>query len=98
MNKEFEQTALKEVRHNVTLDNREHAVFTGVKDVESFNEEQVVLITATGALILSGHSLHISKLNLDDGQLIVDGFIYAMEYDDSDAKTQKRGVFSRLFK
>ena len=98
MNKEYETNVIRPARHTVALDNREHAVFSGVEDVESFNEEQVVMITAAGAIILSGQNLHISKLNLDDGQLIVDGFIYAIEYDDVDASAGKGGVFSRLFK
>jgi len=99
MNKDYEPKAIKAARHTASLDNRERAVFSGVQDVESFNDEQVVLITASGAIILSGQNLHISKLNLDDGQLVVDGFVYALEYDDSSAPSGgKGGMFSRLFK
>ena len=98
MNKEYEQSAIKPAKHTIALDNREHAVFTGVQDVESFNEEQVVMITSGGAIIISGQNLHISKLNLEEGQLVVDGFVYAIEYDDASPSAGKGGVFSRLFK
>ena len=98
MNREFEQSAIKPAKHTFSLDNREHAVFTGVQDVESFNEEQVVMITSGGAIIISGQNLHISKLSLDEGQLVVDGFVHAIEYDDVSPSGNKGGVFSRLFK
>jgi sporulation protein YabP len=98
MNREIEQSAIRSVKHTVSLDNRERAVFSGVQDVESFNDEQVVMITSSGAIILSGQNLHISKLNLEEGLLVVDGFIYAMEYDDIDSPSGKGGMLSRLFK
>ena len=45
----------------------------GVADVEAFNEEEVVLLTDMGVIVLSGEGLHIVKLNLDEGVLAVEG-------------------------
>jgi len=40
--------------------------------------------------------MHISRLNLEDGQLIVEGHFIALEYSEED--TRRRGsLFSRLF-
>lgn len=84
--------------HSVTLDNRERASITGVVDVDSFNEQEVVAVTDAGYITLLGQDLHIVKLNLDDGQLIVEGFILAMDYGDGDeAGSKKSGFFSRMF-
>lgn len=83
--------------HTVELINRESAVFAGVADVEAFNEEEVVLLTDMGVIVLSGEGLHIVKLNLDEGVLAVEGRVIALEYV-QDEKPAKKGLFSGLFK
>ncbi len=82
--------------HSVAIDNRSRAVFTGVTDVDSFNEEEVILATEAGVITLFGQGLHISHLNLDQGQLIVEGEIDAMDYTQQSPK--KRGPFGWLLK
>ncbi|MBC8531419.1 sporulation protein YabP [Gehongia tenuis] len=84
--------------HSVFVENREKVTITGVDDVDSFNEEEVLLITEAGDITIAGEGLHIAKLNLDDGQLIVEGYLYAVEYSDGDTSSGKGGLFSRLFK
>lgn len=84
--------------HSVMLDNRERAVFTGVEDVDSFNEEQVNLVTEAGLITLVGQDLHISRLNLDEGQLIVEGYILGMDYVENNSGEKRGGLFSRLFR
>ncbi|MGI6193740.1 MAG: sporulation protein YabP [Christensenellales bacterium] len=82
--------------HSVVMDNRERISITGVNDVESFNESEVVLSTEQGMLVVTGSMLHISRLNLDDGQLVVGGVIDTVEYDAIEQK--KGGIFSRVFR
>lgn len=89
--------ALRGRVHAVELCNRETAVFTGVADVESFNEEEIVLLTDLGTIVLAGEGLHIVKLNLDDGVLEAEGRILALEYAD-EPKMGKKGFLSGLFK
>ncbi len=83
--------------HTLTMDGRQHALITGVEDVDSFNEEMIVLLTSAGAMTLVGTGLHISQLNLDDGQLVIDGQIQALEYDER-SKAGRGSVFGKLFK
>ena len=82
--------------HSLTLDGRKRAVVTGVSGVESFNEQVVVLSTSDGVLTLLGEELHIEKLSLDDGQLLVEGRIAALEYDERTKPA--RGLVGRLFR
>lgn len=89
--------ALRGRVHAVELCNRETAAFTGVADVESFNEEEIVLLTDLGTIVLAGEGLHIVKLNLDDGVLEAEGRILALEYAD-EPKMGKKGFLSSLFK
>lgn len=83
--------------HTVELVNRESAAFAGVTDVEAFNEEEVVLLTEMGVIVLAGEGLHIVKLNLDEGVLVVEGRIIALEYV-QEQKSGKKGLLSGLFK
>lgn len=89
--------ALRGRVHAVELCNRETAAFTGVADVESFNEEEIVLLTDLGTIVLAGEGLHIVKLNLDDGVLEAEGRILALEYAD-EPKMGKKRFLSGLFK
>lgn len=92
-----ENEPLRSMRpHSLSLDGRQKAVITGVEEVDSFNEQMVVLATTAGTLTLMGQQLHVSHLNLEDGQLLVEGEIAALEYDD---RRQKSGsLLTRLFR
>lgn len=83
--------------HGLTLEGRQKAVITGVEEVDSFNEQMVVLATTAGTLTLLGQQLHVSHLNLEDGQLLVEGEIAALEYDER-SRSGRGSLFTRLFK
>ena len=82
--------------HSVELTERGLAAIRGVQAVDSFNEQMVTLATSQGALTLLGSGLHVSHLNLEDGQLLVEGEIDALQYDSS---PRARGsLLSRLMR
>ncbi len=83
--------------HSLTLESRQKAVITGVEAVDSFNEQMVVLSTTAGTLTLLGGQLHVSHLNLEDGQLLVEGEIAALEYDER-SKPGRGSLLTRLFR
>ncbi len=82
--------------HAIHLDNRSKLNVTGVVNVESFHEQEVVLCTEAGNLVIEGDGLHMSKLNLDDGQIMLEGDIYALNYEPIEEK--KRGLFGRIMR
>ncbi|MGI6526742.1 MAG: sporulation protein YabP [Caldicoprobacterales bacterium] len=85
--------------HSILMENRERVTITGVQDVDSFDEGSVLLVTDLGYIALHGIDLHISKLNLEDGQLIVEGEIIGIEYNDHDGLGGKSGgFFKKLFR
>ena len=46
-----------------------------------------------------GEDLHISKLNLEDGILVVDGTIEALDYTDhEEERMNKGGIFRKVFR
>jgi len=84
---------------NIILENREKMHVTGVIDVESFNDESVIVDTELGLLIIRGYDLHINKLNIENSELGIEGEITSMEYSDRDGSRGKGGgFFARLFK
>ncbi len=81
--------------HSVHMDNRSRLNITGVLDVESFHEQEVLLSTEAGDLRIEGDAIHMSKLNLEDGQIILEGDILALEYEPAQ---ERRGLFGRVFR
>ena len=83
--------------HRLELDGRESLTVSGVEDVERFDETGIVMTTAVGTLVVTGEDLHIGKLNLDGGELHVDGAIHTLLYEDTAPRGDRGGLFRRLF-
>ena len=82
-------------KHTVLLDMRRRAVIEGVTDVLRFDENEVVVNTVQGALVVEGEGLHVCALSLDTGNIEIEGKLNGLLYED---KTEKkgRGFFARL--
>ena len=84
--------------HGISLENRSSAVLTGVSDVKSFHEEEVILDPGGGEMVITGKGLHIAKFTLEEGSLIMDGRIDAIAYQEG-GKTKRGGsVLGRVFR
>ncbi len=84
------------LKNVIILENREKLSVTGVMDVLSFDEASIICECQRGALIIKGENLHVGRLDLDKGDIDVDGTITSLSYDD---KSIKQGSFlGRLFK
>lgn len=82
--------------HRLTMEGREKLIVSGVEDVDRFDENEIVMHTADGTLIVTGEGLHIDKLSLDGGELHVDGRVDALTYEDAGA-VRGGGLLARLF-
>ena len=83
-------------RHLITLEGRRRMTVSGVSDVESFDEAEIIMQTSQGTLVDRGAELHIGRLSLDTGDVTLEGTVDRLEYE-NDAPGQG-GLFSRLFK
>lgn len=81
--------------HHVILEGRTRMSVAGVEDVESFDEQSVICATSKGLLIIKGEGLHIDRLNIEGGELSIEGTINSFEYEDDLPKSG--GFWSRLF-
>lgn len=86
-----------EAAHHFILEEREQLSVSGVEEVESFDENTIVMLTNRGTLIVRGEELHIEKLSLDGGDLKVEGTIDSLTYEDS-GRDRAGGLFARLFR
>ncbi len=82
--------------HNLFLEDRKKLSLTGVTDVDSFDESTIIAYTDYGELTISGTNLHIAKLNIEAGELSVDGNIVSMTYIDQAPKST--GFFGKMFR
>jgi sporulation protein YabP len=85
----------------LTLTNRERFQATGVNQVGTFDEEEIVLETGIGTLILKGQGMHITHLDLAAGELVVEGTIAALEYSEQYSKkirAKGKNIIDRLLK
>ena len=83
--------------HNVIMENREKVVITGIIDIHSFDDELVLTETEMGILTIKGKDLKMNKLNLDNTELVVEGQIGLLQYNDLDS-VKKGGMFNKIFK
>jgi len=83
---------------NLILENREKLSISGVIDVESFNDEMVVVDTELGILIVRGEDLHINKLSLESSELSIEGYITSCEYNEKDGRSKGVGFFAKMFR
>lgn len=83
---------------NMILEGRKKLSITGVIDIDSFNEQGVIALTELGVLIIKGIDLHINKLNVESGDVTIQGErIDSLTYTDiHDKKTGS--ILKSLFK
>lgn len=86
------------IPHNIVLEGRRMLTVSGVSDVDSFDEETVVVFTELGELTVKGSNLHINKLSVDVGELTVEGDISALIYSENPNNNSSGGFFSRVFR
>lgn len=85
--------------HEFRLRDRGQGTMTGVSDVFSFDEHEILLATTAGALTIRGKELHVSRLCLEEGEVDVEGYIDSLVYSESGKKHQKeKAFFARLFR
>ena len=88
------------VIQNLVLENREKLSISGVIDVLSFDDQVVIVETELGLLTVKGENIRINKLSIDTSEVIVEGNISSMAYNDSDSTNIKGGgsLISKIFK
>lgn len=96
MDKEMDNILLGS--HELKISERREIFLTGIKKITSFDNEEFLMESNMGVILLKGHSLEILKLDTHDGNVKIKGKIDSFTYLDNDMKQNNESFFSKLFK
>lgn len=87
------------LNHNITITERKNIVLTGVKKIDSFDEEEFLLETSMGYIVIKGEKLEITKLDTYQGNVSIKGKINSLNYMNDKKKSEKEdSILGKLFK
>ena len=92
------QDTINNYNQGISLLERKNLVITGVKKIENFDNEQFLLDTIMGFLMIKGEGLELIKLDTMQGNVSIKGLIYSMTYIEDVKKDKENSIFNRLFK
>lgn len=84
--------------HDVIMRGRRPLDITGVKQVESFDNEEFLLETVMGFLAIRGQNLQMKNLDVDKGIVSIKGKVFDLVYIDDQNGDKAKGFFSKLFR
>lgn len=85
--------------HGISISERKNIMITGVKKIESFDNEEFIMETTLGYLVIKGEELEIIKLDTYQGNVSIKGRVDALSYLDSNSKKDKENtLLNKLFK
>ena len=92
-------TTINSYNHSINIVERKNILVTGVKKIESFDNEEFLMETVMGFLVLKGEDLELLKLDTLQGNVSIKGFLKSFSYvDDVTKKEKETSIISRLFK
>ena len=89
---------IRNISHKLTLDTRKEALLTGVKDVVSFDEKEILLFTDAGKLVIKGEQLHVKQLNLEKGEVDLEGRVDSLTYLSKNTDKKEESLLKRMFR
>lgn len=84
--------------HGICLNERKVIYITGVVKIESFDDEEFLLETNMGFLVIKGSGLEIIRLDTKDGMVSIKGTVDSFAYLENLKKGNKTSVLDKLFK
>jgi sporulation protein YabP len=84
--------------HDVIMRGRKLLDITGVKQVDSFDNEEFLLETVMGFLAIRGQNLQMKNLDVDKGIVSIKGKVFDIVYLDEHHGEKAKGFFSKIFR
>lgn len=85
--------------HKIVMVGRKSGTISGISDVLSFDENEILLDTDMGLLTIKGKELHISRLSLELGEADMEGKVDSFAYSEKGHKKKQEGsLVSRMFR
>jgi len=85
--------------HGISVIERKNIIVTGVKKIDNFDNEEFLMQTTMGYLVVKGEGLELIKLDTMQGNVSIKGIIKSFTYvEEGKAKDKENSIFNRLFK
>ncbi len=85
--------------HGISVIERKNIIVTGVKKIDNFDNEEFLMETTMGYLIVKGEELELIKLDTMQGNVSIKGLIKSFTYaEEGKTKDKENSIFNRLFK
>ena len=92
-------TSFSTLSHAVTINERKNLIISGVKKIDSFDNEEFLMETNMGYVVVKGQDLEIVKLDTFQGNVSLKGKINSLNYmENPNKKDKEESIFSKLFK
>ena len=92
------ETMVTTYNHNVTINERKNIVISGVKKIDSFDNEEFLMDTTMGYMVIKGSELEIIKLDTYQGNVSIKGLLKSFSYVEDGKKDKESSIINRLFK
>ena len=92
------ESKIEDKKSNLMLENRKKLTINGVIEVINFNEDQILLNTDVGTMIIKGQELRMNKLDVQNGDVLITGKVDSFVYTNDKSKAKKDSILSRLFR
>ncbi len=85
--------------HSITINERKNISISGVKKIDSFDDEEFLMETTMGYVTIKGEGLEIIKLDTYQGNVVINGKVISLMYmDNLNKKDKDETMFGKLFK
>ncbi len=83
---------------DICLFSRRRMELTGIREVDSFTDEQITVTSELGMLAVEGKNLKIESFNNEQGTLKINGDFDCFYYYSKPDGDGKKGIFTKLFR
>ena len=82
--------------HSFFMEERNRITVAGVRDVDRFDDETLILFTDSGEITIKGEAIRVGHFSSETGDFSATGTFHSLVY--SERLPKSSGFFARVFK
>ncbi len=84
--------------HEIKITDRSIISLSGINKISSFDDQEFLMESTMGVILLKGEGLEIIKLDTHDGNVKIKGKLISLAYIENLKKNKEESLLSKLFK
>ena len=84
--------------HEIKITDRSIISLSGINKISSFDDQEFLMESTMGVILLKGEGLEIIKLDTHDGNVKIKGKLISFAYIENMKKEKEESLLSKLFK